>query len=60
MVASEMGSKPYLILEIDAHTADAGVQTRLERFLILLKITVKRRSARAVDSTRRGSSRVVE
>ena len=28
MLASEMGSKPYLILEIDAHTADAGVQTR--------------------------------
>ncbi|HUJ16984.1 MAG TPA: anhydro-N-acetylmuramic acid kinase [Nitrospirota bacterium] len=32
-VASEMGAKPYLILEIDAHTADAGVQTRLEAFL---------------------------
>lgn len=33
MFAAEMGSKPYLILEIDAHTADAGVQTRLEAFL---------------------------
>jgi predicted CoA-substrate-specific enzyme activase len=32
-IASEMGSKPYLILEMDAHTADAGVQTRLEAFL---------------------------
>jgi predicted CoA-substrate-specific enzyme activase len=32
-LASEMGAKPYLILEIDAHTADAGVQTRLEAFL---------------------------
>jgi predicted CoA-substrate-specific enzyme activase len=32
-VASEMGAKPHLILEIDAHTADAGVQTRLEAFL---------------------------
>lgn len=32
-VASGMGSKPYLLLEIDAHTADAGVQTRLEAFL---------------------------
>lgn len=32
-VASGMSSKPYLILEIDAHTADAGVQTRLEAFL---------------------------
>jgi predicted CoA-substrate-specific enzyme activase len=33
MLASELGTKPYLILEIDAHTADAGVQTRLEAFL---------------------------
>jgi predicted CoA-substrate-specific enzyme activase len=33
MLASELGSKPYLIIEIDAHTADAGVQTRLEAFL---------------------------
>jgi len=33
ILASEMGSKPHLILEIDAHTADAGVQTRLEAFL---------------------------
>jgi hypothetical protein len=33
MLTSELGSKPYLMLEIDAHTADAGVQTRLEAFL---------------------------
>jgi hypothetical protein len=33
LLASELGSKPYLILEIDAHTADSGVQTRLEAFL---------------------------
>jgi len=32
-MASLMGSKPHLILEIDAHTADAGIQTRLEAFL---------------------------
>lgn len=37
MLASAMGSKPYLILEIDAHTADAGVQTRLEAFLDIVK-----------------------
>jgi predicted CoA-substrate-specific enzyme activase len=36
MLASELGSKPYLILEIDAHTADAGVQTRLEAFLDII------------------------
>lgn len=35
-LASELGSKPYLILEIDAHTADAGVQTRLEAFLDII------------------------
>jgi predicted nucleotide-binding protein (sugar kinase/HSP70/actin superfamily) len=34
LLASEMGTKPYLILEIDAHTADAGVQTRLEAYLL--------------------------
>jgi predicted CoA-substrate-specific enzyme activase len=37
LMASEMGTKPYLILEIDAHTADAGVQTRLEAFLDILR-----------------------
>ena len=35
--SSELGSKPYLILEIDAHTADAGVQTRLEAFLDIIR-----------------------
>jgi predicted CoA-substrate-specific enzyme activase len=37
LIASEMGAKPYLILEIDAHTADAGVQTRLEAFLDIIQ-----------------------
>jgi len=37
LMASEMGSKPYMILEIDAHTADAGVQTRLEAFLDIVR-----------------------
>ncbi len=37
VLASEMGAKPYLILEIDAHTADAGVQTRLEAFLDIVR-----------------------
>jgi len=36
-LASEMGSKPHLVLEIDAHTADAGVQTRLEAFLDIVR-----------------------
>ena len=28
-----MGRKPYLVLEIDSHTADAGLDTRIEAFL---------------------------
>ena len=28
-----MGEKPYLVLEIDSHTADAGLDTRIEAFL---------------------------
>ena len=30
---SVMGDKPFLILELDAHTADAGIDTRIEAFL---------------------------
>jgi len=36
-LSSELGSKPYLLLEIDAHTADAGIQTRLEAFLEVIE-----------------------
>ena len=36
-MASELGAKPYLLLEIDAATADAGVQTRLEAFLDIIR-----------------------
>ncbi|MCF7731205.1 MAG: acyl-CoA dehydratase activase [Akkermansiaceae bacterium] len=37
VIASQLEDKPYLILEIDAHTADAGVQTRLEAFLDIVR-----------------------
>jgi predicted CoA-substrate-specific enzyme activase len=47
MLASEMGSKPYLIVEIDAHTADAGVQTRLEAFLDIVNNYRAGQSSRA-------------
>jgi predicted CoA-substrate-specific enzyme activase len=36
-IRSEMQNKPYLMLELDAHTADAGIQTRLEAFLEIVK-----------------------
>lgn len=32
-----MGEKPSLILELDAHTSDAGVDTRIEAFLEVVK-----------------------
>lgn len=44
-LATELGTKPYLVLEIDAHTADGGVQTRLEAFLEIV------RSYRALEIT---------
>jgi len=32
-----MGTKPYLILELDSHTADAGIDTRVEAFLDIIE-----------------------
>ncbi len=31
-----MGSKPFLVLELDSHTADAGLDTRVEAFLDII------------------------
>jgi predicted CoA-substrate-specific enzyme activase len=31
-----MGQKPFLVLEMDSHTADAGVDTRIEAFLDII------------------------
>jgi predicted CoA-substrate-specific enzyme activase len=31
------GSKPFLVLELDSHTADAGVDTRVEAFLDIIE-----------------------
>jgi predicted nucleotide-binding protein (sugar kinase/HSP70/actin superfamily) len=32
-----MGTKPFLILELDSHTSDAGVDTRIEAFLDIIE-----------------------
>jgi predicted nucleotide-binding protein (sugar kinase/HSP70/actin superfamily) len=32
-----MGGKPFLVLELDSHTADAGVDTRVEAFLDIIE-----------------------
>ncbi len=34
---NEMGKKPSLMLELDSHTADAGIDTRIEAFLDVIK-----------------------
>ncbi len=34
---TEMGDKPYLKLDIDSHTADAGTLTRIEAFLEIIQ-----------------------
>jgi predicted nucleotide-binding protein (sugar kinase/HSP70/actin superfamily) len=31
-----MGAKPFLVLELDSHSADAGVDTRVEAFLVII------------------------
>ncbi|MHA2089920.1 MAG: acyl-CoA dehydratase activase [Candidatus Kariarchaeaceae archaeon] len=33
----QLGTKPFLSLEIDSHTADAGTQTRLEAFIEIIQ-----------------------
>ncbi|MFO7761581.1 MAG: acyl-CoA dehydratase activase [Thermodesulfobacteriota bacterium] len=46
----KMASKPSLTLELDSHTADAGIETRIEAFLDIVcyyrKLQEKRRPAR--------------
>jgi predicted nucleotide-binding protein (sugar kinase/HSP70/actin superfamily) len=37
-----MGSKPYLILELDEHSAVAGVMTRLEAFRNVVENTMQK------------------
>lgn len=36
-IRAKLQSKPYLILELDAHSGDAGTQTRLEAFLEIIQ-----------------------
>ena len=49
-----MGQKPYLVLEIDSHSADAGIDTRIEAFLDIVE-SYRRAAppARAHHSARR-------
>lgn len=35
--ANQMKGKPFLVLELDSHVADAGLETRIEAFLDIIK-----------------------
>jgi predicted CoA-substrate-specific enzyme activase len=46
----EMQSKPYLTLELDEHSADAGIKTRCEALVDTIRGTAERRADAATDS----------
>ncbi|MBN1381068.1 MAG: activase [Deltaproteobacteria bacterium] len=54
-----MGRKPYLILELDSHVADAGLETRIEAFLDIVKNyrEIQRQEKRDVKIVRPNSTR---
>ena len=47
-----MGSKPSLTLELDSHTADAGLETRIEAFLDIAAAYRKLKAARRPAATK--------
>lgn len=61
-------SKPFLVLELDSHSADAGVDTRIEAFLDIIegykktlsKITDKRYTKRYEISLEKGKEGVID
>jgi predicted CoA-substrate-specific enzyme activase len=46
-----MGEKPYLILELDEHSAVAGVMTRLEAFRNVVVNSIKKQEALQIQTT---------
>ncbi len=54
----EMGRKPSLTLELDNHTADAGIDTRVEAFLDVVKTYIELHGSDGIHSeSHRGSMR---
>lgn len=49
-----MGEKPSLVLELDSHTADAGIETRIEAFIDVVKsyLTLGKREVKSGDLKR--------
>ncbi len=51
----EMGEKPSLTLELDNHTADVGMDTRIEAFIDIVKSYIKLRETGSVSAGRSAS-----
>jgi predicted CoA-substrate-specific enzyme activase len=54
-----MGSKPFLILELDSHVADAGLETRIEAFMDIIRNyreLYQKKGGPAVVSSRKAAS----
>ncbi|TFH30841.1 MAG: CoA activase [Promethearchaeota archaeon] len=52
-----MGNKPNLVLEIDEHSADAGIMTRIEAFLDSIRFLRKRQVESKTGETSKSSIR---
>jgi predicted nucleotide-binding protein (sugar kinase/HSP70/actin superfamily) len=48
-----MGRKPSLTLELDSHTADAGLETRIEAFIDIISAYQQLSAKQTVDSNKR-------
>ena len=59
---AEIGDKPHLILEVDDHTGDAGMVTRIEAFLDTLSVPPRRQkpSPRALNLVIKGEPRIMD
>jgi predicted CoA-substrate-specific enzyme activase len=44
-----MGTKPSLTLELDSHTADAGIDTRIEAFLDIIKSYIELKNNKVIN-----------
>ncbi|MDQ7785337.1 MAG: acyl-CoA dehydratase activase [Desulfomonilaceae bacterium] len=49
----EMGRKPSLTLELDSHTADAGLETRIEAFLDIVKYYRELESRKQINAAKK-------
>jgi predicted nucleotide-binding protein (sugar kinase/HSP70/actin superfamily) len=54
------GSKPSLILELDSHTADAGLDTRIEAFLDVVKSYRKLQENKGVSAVKESTFKKAE